>query len=145
MATSGKTHGKNLVFKLDNQAGVLKDVTSYVRSVDGLPPELEQGDVTGGGATGYSYTPGLQKGDVKIEFVFDDTADSIWDIIKDYLSDTDTRSFEFGPAGSTSGYVKISGELRIKKVGAPAKNTDPLIWTMEAVLDGACTIGTWSA
>jgi len=145
MATSGKAHGKSLVFKLDTQAGASKDISAYVRSVDGLPGEKEMGDVTAGGATGYSQLPGLQKADISLECVFDDTSESAYDVVKDFLSDSDTRSFEYGPAGSTSGYAKVTGECRIKKVSLPAKVTDPLIFTIDLVVDGAITITTYSA
>lgn len=144
MALSGVSHGKNLEFSIDTQGGVLKDVTSYVRSVDGLAGEVELGDVTAAGDEGYNYIQGLQKADFTIEGVFDDAVDSLWDVVKDFMSDTDTRSFELYPAGSTSGYVKISGECRIKKVTIPTKSTDPLTLTIECAVDGTITIGTAS-
>jgi hypothetical protein len=105
MATSGKAHGKNLVFKLDNQAGSLKDISAFVTSVDGLPGEVEMSSYACGGASGYSHVRGLFKGEFSIEIIFDDEADSAYDIIKDYITDSATRTFEFGPAGSTSGYA----------------------------------------
>jgi len=142
MALSGKVYGKNLAFKLDTQGGVLKDISSYVKSVDGLPGEVDMGDVTTGGSTGYKYLPGLGKADFSLECVFDDAADSAYDVIKNFMSDTATRSFEFYPAGTTAGYVKINGECRIKKVSLPVKVTDPVIFTIEASVDGAITIGT---
>jgi len=144
MATSGKGHGKALVFKLDNQAAALKDISAYVKGVDGLPGEVDMGDVTVGGSSGYKNYPGLQKADFSIECVFDDTADSAYAVVADFMSDTATRSFEYGPAGSTSGYAKIYGECRIKKVSLPAKVTDVLIFTVDLVLDDALTIGTWT-
>ena len=144
MATSGKAHGKNLVFKLDTQGGAEKDISAYVRSVDGLPGEVELGDVTAGGASGYSYLPGLQKADFNLECVFDDTADAAYDVVNDFMSDTNTRTFSYGPAGSTSGYAKVSGECRIKKLSLPAKVVDPLLFTIELTVDGAITIDTWT-
>lgn len=144
MTTSGKAHGKNLVFKLDTQAGDLKDISAYVRSVDGLPGEVELGDVTAGSASGYSYLPGLQKATITLECVFDDSTDAAWDVVNDFMSDTDTRSFEYGPAGSTSGYAKVDGECRIQKVSLPAKVTEPNLFTIELLVDGAITVETWS-
>lgn len=144
MTTSGKAHGKNLVFKLDTQAGSLTDISGWVESVDGLPPEVEMDKYACGGAAGYSGIPGLQTASIKLECIFDDTANSAWSIVKDYLTDTDTRSFEFGPAGSTSGYAKLSGELRIKKVSLPVKTTAGLRFTIDADLDGACAIGEYN-
>jgi hypothetical protein len=141
---SGKAHGKNLVFKLDTQAGVLTDITAWVQSVDGLPGERDEGDVTAGGASGYAYMLGLIKASISLKCVFDDSEGSAFDVVKDYFSDTDTRSFEFGPAGSTAGYAKISGECRIPKVNLPADVKNPNIFTINLTVDGVPTIGTWS-
>jgi len=144
MATSGKAHGKNLVFQLDTQAGVLKDISAYVKSVSGLPGEVELGDVTTGGSSGYKQYPGLQKASISLECVFDDATDSAYDVVKDFMSDSNTRSFEYGPAGSTSDYVKMTGECRVSKVGFPAKATDQLTLTIDLVLDDALTITTYA-
>lgn len=144
MATSGKAHGKDLHFSIDNQSGTLKDISSYVRNVAGLPGEKEMGDVTAGGASGYAYYPGLQRATITLECVFDDSSDSAYDILKDFMSDTNTRSFEYGPAGDTAGYAKISGECRVSSLELPARVSDPLIFTVNLVLDGAVTIGTFS-
>jgi hypothetical protein len=144
MALSGKAHGKDLVFKLDTQAGSLKDISAYVKGVDGLPGEKDMGDVTTGGSSGYKNLPGLQKADFSIECVFDDAVDSAYDVVKDFMSDVNARSFEYGPAGLTSGYAKLNRECRIKKVTFPAKVTDPLTFTVDLALDDALTIGTWT-
>jgi hypothetical protein len=144
MTLSGKTTGKSLQFTLDNQGGAgAVDISSYVKGVSGLPGEIELADVTTGGATGYKYYPALQKGDFSLECVFDDAASSAWTITKDFMSDTVSRSFVFGPAGSTSGYAKISGECWIKKVSLPVKTTELVTFTIDCVLDGALTIGTY--
>jgi len=136
MATAGKTCGKDAVFKLDNQAGTLTTITTYIRSVTGLPGEKEMKDVTVLGSTGYNYFPCLQKCDFSVEGVFDHTANSLYDIVEDFMSDTNTRTFEFDPAGITTDYPKMTGECRIKKVVVDAKPPDPLFVTVDFVLDG---------
>jgi hypothetical protein len=145
MALSGKSSGKNLFFSLDLQGGATPtDISTYCRKVDGLPGDVEQGDVTaGGGALGYAWLPGLIKAGFSAEFVFDDAANSAWTIMKNFMRDTTTRSFVYGPAGSTSGYAKVSGECRIAKITPTPKPTDPLLFTVDFVVDGIPTIGTF--
>jgi hypothetical protein len=144
MATSGKTSGKSLVFKLDTQGGVLKDISAYVESVDGLPIDIEAGEYACGGATGYSYIRGLPKGTIKLGCIFDDAADSAYDVVKSYKTDTATRSIEYGPAGSTGGFAKVTAEVCITKVVLPVKTTDsPVRFTVEMNVDGTDTITTW--
>lgn len=143
MGTSGKTTGKSLIFTLDTQgASDNVDISAYIKSVSGLPGEIELADVTTGGATGYKYYPALQKVDFSLECVFDDAASSAWTIMKNFMSDTATRSFVFEPAGSGSGYVKITGECWIKKLSMPVKTTELMTFTADLVLDGALTVTT---
>ncbi|MCK9520185.1 MAG: hypothetical protein M0R74_14350 [Dehalococcoidia bacterium] len=143
MSTSGKTTGKSLVFTLDNQGGAGDvDISAYVKSVSGLPGEIELAEVTVGGSAGYKYYPALQKVEFSLECVFDDAASSAWTITKDFMSDTTTRGFVFEPAGATSGYLKITGECWIKKVSLPVKTTELMTFTIDCVVDGALTITT---
>jgi len=143
MTTSGKAHGRLLNFQLDTQGGSIKDISAYVQDVTGLPGDRDAGDITAAGAAGYSHLMGLYKASIKLTCVFDDTTDSAYDVVKSYLTDTATRSFIYGPAGSTSGYAKISGECRISKVDIPAKVKDPVIFTVELISDGAITVVTF--
>jgi len=144
MALSGKKYGNALVVKLDTQAGVLKDISAFVKSVDGLPAEHDMGDVTTGGSLGYKWLRGLPKATVTLECVLDDAADSAYDVVKSFKTDTATRSIEYGPTGSTAGYMKITCELDIVDVKINAKTTDPLMFTIKANLSGADTVGVWT-
>ena len=141
---SGKAHGKNLVFKLDTTAGVETDISTHVRSVDGLPGEVELGDITAAGDSGHKTIIGLQNATITLECVFDDTADKAWAVISNFAADTATRTFSYGPAGNTSGYAKLTGECRISKCSLPGKVTDPLIFTAELKVDGAVSVTTWA-
>ncbi len=145
MALSGKTTGKSLVFTLDNQGGAGDvDISAWVKGVDGLPGDIELADVTTGGATGYKHYPALQKVEFTLDCVFDDAASSAWTIMKNFMADTVTRGFVFGPAGSTSGYVKMTGECWIKNLSLPVKTTELMTFKATLILDGALTIGVYT-
>jgi predicted secreted protein len=142
MPTSGKTHGRNLGFSLATQGGVAKVITGYIQDVDGLPGDRDAGDVTCAGAAGYSHLLGLYKASIKLTCVFDDTTDSAYDVVKNYLTDTAARAFIYYPAGNSSGFAKISGSAWITKVNIPTKVKDPVIFTVDMVTDGTITVGT---
>ena len=145
MSLSGKKYGNALVFTLDLQGGgTPTDISAWVKSVDGLPAEHDMGDVTTGGSLGYKWLRGLPKATITLECVFDDAANSAWSIVSNFKTDTTTRSFVYGPAGSTSGYVKVTGELDIVDVKLNAKTTDPLMFTIKANLSGADTVGVYT-
>lgn len=139
------SHGKDLVFQLDTQAGSLKNLSACVKSVSGLPGSVELGDVTTGGSAGKKSYPGLMGASFSAVMVFDDDTDKSFDVVKDFQTDTDTRSFEFGPKGSTATYPKISGECRIKNIDFNCNVNNPNEITVNFESDGTITIGTYSA
>lgn len=141
------SHGRLINFQMDNSSGVLKDLSTYVMEVNGIPPEVDLGDVTTAGSTGHRFYPGLEKGTITVKFRYADGTDTPVDVIGTRASwQTDAtmlRSFVFGPRGSTSGYPKYTGELMIKSCPMDAKATDPLVMTMTAELDNGVSEGTY--
>ncbi len=141
-----KSHGKALFFTLDDQGGTgTRDISAHISEVIGLPGDIDLADSTGGGATGHSYFPGLQKASFTLRMFMDDAASTgSWTVLKNFQTDTTTRSFVFGPKGSTSTYPKISGECVIRRISIPCRVSDPNIMEVECELDGAVTIGTFT-
>jgi len=137
------SHGKALFFSLDNSTPAVKDISADVEEVDGLPGEVELAKYAGGGSSGYSHIPGLFNCEFTVKAVFNDTADKAWDVVKGYLADAATRSFVYGPKGSSNGYPKFSGECWIRSIALPGKTTDMNRFTATLVVDGVVTIGTF--
>ncbi|MDP2731071.1 MAG: hypothetical protein Q8O55_11415 [Dehalococcoidales bacterium] len=130
-------HGKDLIFKLDNSSNVLKTLTAYTKKVD-FPLEIELNDVTPGGGVGHKWFRGLQVLTMTVTFNMDDAADGPWDILKDFMSDTSTRTFEFYPKGGAT--PKATGECVVKSLTASGDALAPDELVMVAELDGAVTL-----
>ncbi len=136
-------HGRLLGFRLDSSgSGTIASTGAYVMEVNGIPGELELGDVTVGGATGHKFFPGLQKASFSVKMVGDmsSTAGGYF-TVKGFQQDITTRSFEFAPAGTTAGYPLYTGECWIKSIDFPVKATDVLTFTVNCELDDALTLG----
>ena len=79
----------------------------------------------------------------------DDAATSAYSYIAAVLNGYVTASppavsaYIYGPAGSTSGYPKISGNCWVNKIELPAKVTDALTFTVTMTSDNGYTIGTF--
>ena len=151
MARAGKQFGNNLCFKIDpvgtTAASTICDISDHVLSVDGLPGEREMADVTcGGGSVAHAWLPGMVGADITLECLFDQTTGTAWDCFLStaymYTADTHSRSFEYYPAGATTGYPKFSGECRVKSVTVPAKPLEPITFSVSLVLDSTLTITT---
>lgn len=143
-----KSHGKDMYFALDTSGGASKDLSAYVQEVSGLPAEIELHDATVGGAAGaaagHTWFRGLHKASFSAKFVFDDATDASWDVVSDFHSDTSTRSFIFGPKGTTATYPRVTGECVIKSVTIGAVTTDMNVLTVEFELDGAMTVDAFT-
>ncbi len=132
------THGKDAALKLDDTGGTLTDVSQYVDSVEGLPGEAEFADVTSYGDDGHRFIPGLENVSVDISGHWDPVLDAILGPRR-----TATASFEFGPAGTTAGNVKYSGECWITEYTVSAPVAEKVSWEATLQVDGTVTRGTF--
>ncbi|NOZ27961.1 MAG: hypothetical protein GXP39_07915 [Chloroflexi bacterium] len=100
------SHGSNAVFKIDDSGGTLTDISSYVTSVS-FPESADTAEVTTLGKSSKVYIAGLKDATISIEGVYDPTVDSL---LNGILGASSTSSFEYGPAGSSTGSPKYTGE-----------------------------------
>jgi len=134
-------HGKSAVFKLDNSGGTLTDISSYLMEVS-FPESIDTADVTAFGTTGAkSYIVGLKDATISLTGKWDSTFDSH---IAAVLGQTASLSFEYGPAGSTAGLVKYSGEAFVTSYNIGSPVADVVSASVELQVTGAVTRGTWS-
>ena len=113
-------HGKSTFFSIDDTGGSVRDISDTLTSVD-FPETIDTAETTAFGATSKSYIVGLRDATISVSGLWDATVDG-------YFIGTEpaTRSFVFGPAGNTSGYVKYSGEciLTSYSLSSPVADVD---------------------
>jgi len=130
-------HGKSTFFSIDDTGGTVRDISDTLTSVD-FPETIDVGEVTAYGSTSKSYLVGLRDSTLSVSGLFDATVDG-------YFIGTEpaTRSFVFGPAGNTSGYVKYSGEaiLVSYSISAPVQDVDT--FSADFQVTGNVTRGTF--
>lgn len=140
-------HGKSTVFKLDNAAGTIVDLSSYLDDV-GFPESIETGETTTFGAAGSSktYIVGLNDRTVSLAGKWDATLDAHFAAVIAAQADgtVASSSFEFGPAGSTAGLVKYSGEALVTSFEVSNPVGDVVTFSAELQVTGQVTRGTWS-
>ena len=104
-------HGKNSVFKVDNSGGTLTNISDVLNNVS-MPREVETVETTSFGSSYRSYVVGFQNATISIEGTWDATVDAH---LAGILGQDATVSFEYGPEGSTAGYVKYTGAAHTHK------------------------------
>ena len=133
-------HGKNSVFKLDNSAGTLTDISNVLNNVS-MPREIETVETTSFGSSYRTYVVGFQNATISIEGTWDATVDAH---LAGILGQDATVSFEYGPEGSTSTYIKYSGEAYVTSYETSGAVGEVVTFSAELQVSGAITRGTWS-
>jgi len=129
-------HGKTAVFKIDNSAGSLQDISAYCDSVD-FPMTMDTAEVTTFGDSSKEYLAGLKDATISISGSWDATADAILAAL------TTAGTFEYGPAGSASGAVKYTGEAILTGYTVNAPVGDKVSFSAEFQVTGAVTHTTF--
>ena len=130
-------HGKSTFFSIDDTGGTVRDISDTLTSVD-FPETIDTAETTAFGATSKSYIVGLRDATISVSGLWDATVDG-------YFIGTEpaTRSFVFGPAGNTSGYVKYSGECILTSYSVSSPVADVDTFSADFQVTGNVTRGTF--
>ena len=133
-------HGKNSVFKIDNTSNSITDISAYVTNVEGLPGDTATGKTTTLGDESETYIAGLHDASITVDLIWDATLDGI---IGTVTQQKVSRDVEYGPAGSTGGFVKHSCAVYITsyKIGSPVGDVVTASLTLQKT--GDLTTGTF--
>lgn len=105
------THGKDAVFSLDDSGGTLRAIHVNLDSVTGLPGARALSEVTAFGDSGVKSIPGLANVQFSIAGSYDATATTgVATVMNGLRTSTATSTFNYGPAGSATGALKVIGE-----------------------------------
>ena len=133
-------HGKSTVFKVDNSGGSLTDISNTLTDV-GFPQSVDTAETSTFGSSAKSYVVGLTDSTLSISGNFDATVDAHLAAV---LGQAATLSFEYGPEGSTAGFVKYTGEAILTSYEKSGAIGDVVSYSAEFQVSGAITRGTYA-
>lgn len=137
-------HGKDAVFSLDDSGGTLRAVKIYLNSVSGLPGARALSEVTAFGDAGTKSIPSLANVQFSIAGHYDATATTgISTVLNGLRTATATASFEYGPAGSTTGALKVLGECWNTELTYDATVSDRVPVAASFQVEGIPTLGAY--
>jgi hypothetical protein len=130
-------HGKSTHFELDDTGGTSRDISDTLTSVD-FPETIDTAETTAFGATSKSYIVGLRDATISVSGIWDATVDG-------YIIGTEpaTRTFIFGPAGSTSSLVKYTGECILTNYSVSNPVGDVVTYSLDLQCTGGVTRTTF--
>jgi uncharacterized protein YxjI len=129
--------GRSAVFKVQNASGTLTDISAKLNSIT-FPQEIDTKDTTTFGATSKSYTVLLRDSKITINGYWDSTIDAHLAGIIGM-----SRSFEYGPQGSSAGSPKYTGNCILTSYNVEVSADDVMTFSAEFVVDGGVTRGTY--
>tara|TARA_R100001463_G_scaffold675_3_gene3048 strand:+ start:137 stop:541 length:405 start_codon:yes stop_codon:yes gene_type:complete len=130
-------HGKSGYFRLDDASSGIQNISTYCDDIS-FPETIDTAETTAFGATSKSYIVGLRDATISISGKWDATLDG-------YMIGTEpaSRTFEFGPAGGTSGLVKYTGECILTNYSVSTSVGDVVTWSADLQVTGNVTRGTF--
>lgn len=134
-------HGKDAVFSLDDSGGTLRSIKIYLNSVSGLPGARALSEVTAFGDAGTKSIPSLANVQFSIAGHYDATATTgVSTVLNGLRTATATSSFEYGPAGSATGALKVTGECWMTELTYDATVSDRVPVAASFQVDGIPTL-----
>ena len=130
-------HGKSTDFAIDDTGGSSRNISNTLTDVS-FPQTIDTAETTAFGSSNKSYIVGLKDTTISVTGLWDATVDG-------YLSGPApaSRSFIFGPAGSTGGNVKYTGEAIMTNYSQGNPVGDVVTFTADFQVTGAVTRGTY--
>jgi hypothetical protein len=117
VAASGKVHGSKGNIQITDGGGTLRDISGDVTDISGLPGATEVADSTGLGSAAKTFIGGLNDVKFSIKGQFNDTALVGSHTVLSSIRGAGEKAFQYGPAGATTGYVKITGSAIMTDYG----------------------------
>jgi hypothetical protein len=133
-------HGKSAHFNLDTAGGTPTDLSAYCDTVD-LPQGMEAAETTVFGATAKAFIPGLNDATISVAGPWDATLDAHMTGI--LAAHPASLTFIVGPAGSTGGYRKYTGECLLTNYQVSTPVGDKITWSADLQCTGAVSRTTF--
>ena len=130
-------HGKSTDFAIDDTGGSSRNISNTLTDVS-FPQTIDIAETTAFGSSNKSYIVGLKDTTISVSGIWDATVDG-------YISGTEpaSRSFIYGPAGSTGGNVKYTGEAIMTNYAVNNPVGDVVTFSMDLQVTGSVTRGTY--
>lgn len=137
-------HGKDAVFSIDDSGGTLRNISASVQGVTGLPGARALSEVTALGDQGTKSIPGLANVPFGVTGHYNAAASTgLATVLNGLRTATSTSTFEYGPAGSASGALKITGECWMTELTYDVSNSDRVPAQASFQVDGVPTLTTY--
>lgn len=131
-------------FSLDNAAGSLTNLSSYIDNVS-LPQTVDQLETSVFGTAAKQYIAGMSDGDtISVSGPYDVTLHTHITALKAaQAAGTASHSFQWGPGGSVASQAKVTGECLVAQYNLTSGVGGRAEYSLSLQVTGAVTNGTF--
>ena len=140
-----RRQGTLAFFSLVDSGGTVRDLSTYLTSIEGLPGPVDQFDTTGLGSWAKTYIAGLKDARVSLRGFFDNVATSGPDVVFTGLHNPNPpvqSAFVYSPEGTGAGTRKFSGNAILADYRLTSPINGPSTFAVELQKSGDLTIAT---
>ena len=124
--------------------GAERDLSPYITDIEGLPGPTGLKDATTLGDSATKDFAGIPDTTFTLTLLYDDTATTGPEAVIGALwASKATKTFRYGPKGSTAPYLKYSGDIKIADMNLTAKAGDQQKMVVQCKLQTVVTRGTF--
>lgn len=132
------THGRNTQLTVATH-----DISPYITSTS-VERDNDTHDTTTYGQTGHTFISGLTNGKITVNGLWDKTATvGSYTVFHALIGGNLSAAFVYGPEGSTTGNVKITGTLIVETYTESDPVADLVTFTAVCQITGAVTDGVY--
>jgi hypothetical protein len=133
------------IFKLTDSGGIMRDISTNIYNMTGLPGTSKLNDVTTFGSVGDRWGRGIQTNTINLDVIYNEDADIGSDtVFGDLFTDTTARAFEYYPSGVGTGHTKYNGDCFLENYDIAGKMGSHIIAKVVLKADNGVTRGTAS-
>lgn len=137
-----KKRGISSDVRLDDSAGTLIDISTQCTEFN-LTNSVESFDVTAFQSTNKEYLVGFSDGKISINGFVDATINTHLMGLVATSGSGSTRSFQWGPEGTTAGLPKFTGECFVTDYAPKSSVSGANTFSLSLQITGAITVGTY--
>lgn len=131
-------------FSIQDSGGTERDISDYIISISGLPGPRELNESTTLNRSGRYWHPTLENVVITLEVVLSKDANVGTETVFGPLrTHTATRTFYYGPFGSTGGFPKYTGSCWVRNFNITGRVATLLIASVELQVQGTITRTTF--
>jgi len=133
------------VFQIDDTGSSLRDLSTYINDIGGLPGPRGLSEITALGDGGAKWIPTIENVQISLAGTYHDASTTGPDEVLGALrTHSRANDFDYGPEGSSASSTKYSGTCWVSTYEVQSRVGDAVRWSATLQVEGKVTRGAYT-